>query len=422
MSAALEKTKGIKGALNDFLWSEQEKPLPLEWTRTLMVALWKFRSDRGPLRASALAFSTVLSIVPLLSLAFAVLKGLGIQQRLEPIIIEHFAKAHQEIATKIIEYVDRTQMTGLGVAGLITLALTAIAVIGNIEKSFNDIWGVTQGRSAMRRFTDYTTIMVLCPLLIILSASIATTGQVQKYLGGLGAVEGAVEVALPIIYSISPYFIKCAAFAAAYLVLPNRRVGMKAALSGAMVAAIFWQATEWTYINFQIGVAKYNAIYGTMAQLPAFLVWVYVGWCIVLVGAELACVVELPGRGRYLRGGEELWTPRMGAALKILKRLSANFTQGHPPLTVVELIEDAGLHPVEGRRLVDVLTKAGLTTATCEEDAALIPAISPESTTMGEVIRRIVAPDLASDEIEVTLLEKMSETFGDTTWAKWAAS
>jgi membrane protein len=420
MSDGAMKGKGIAGAVNGFLWSTEEKSRAVEWARTFTVSLWKFQADKGPLRASALAFSTVLSIVPLLSLAFAVLKGLGIQQRLEPIIIEHFAKAHQEIATKIIEYVDRTQMTGLGVAGLITLAITAIAVIGNIEKSFNDIWGVTQGRSAMRRFTDYTTIMILCPLLIILSTSIATTGQVSKYLANLGAVEGAVEVALPFLYSLSPYFIKCAAFTAAYLVLPNRRVGVKAAIVGAMVAAIFWQVTEWSYINFQIGVSKYNAIYGTMAQLPAFLVWVYVGWCIVLIGAELACVIELPGRGRYLRGGEELWTPRLGAALKILKSLSQNFTGGKPPLTIVQLIEDAGLHPVEGRRLIEVLTKAGLVTTTCEEDAALIPAISPESTTMGELIKRIMAPDLTHDDTETKLLQRLSETFGDTTWAKWA--
>ncbi len=398
------------------MWGRNQGAGPGEVVRVFVVAVWKFWRDRGPVRASALAFSTALSLVPLLALVFAILKGLGVQKRLEPIILQYFAAGNEQLVSKVVEYVDRTQVAGLGLVGTIGFFMAALSVLGNVEQAFNDIWGVDRGRNLIRRITDYTAILIACPILIITSTSMATTIHVSQYLDGIKGVESA----LPFFVAFIPYLAKSAAFAAAYLIMPNHKVGIKAALIGGAVAGAFFHGAELGYITFQVMIIpRYNAIYGTLAQLPLFLIWVYLGWCIALVGAELTCVMELPGRGRYLMGGRELWSPRLGAALPILAEVATRFVEGKPPKDSQALIDSVGIHPVEGRRVITFLMRAGILT---EGEAGVVPNRSPESTSMGALLQMVAAPG-GSDSIgmvEADFVEPMSKIMEGKSWASWA--
>lgn len=412
MTTILEKK------LSGFLWSRNKRGPLGEALRVALMCLWKFHHDKGVLRASALAFTTALGLVPLLALAFAVVKGFGAEAAVVKSVIEHLVPGNVQVADKMVEYAGRIKVSTLGMMGFGSFLVSALLVLQNVEQCFNDVWGVARGRSFIRKVTDYSAIVIICPALIIISTSMATTAQVSRYLWAIEIVEKAV----PLIFSLGPFLIKAVAFGAAYMVVPNHRVGFKAAATGGVVAAIFWTFAENWYIGVGIGMVKTNAVYGALAHLPAFLVWIYVGWCIVILGAELACVLELPGRGRYLKGGEELWAPRLPVALKLLVETAKAYSAGGA--TTDEIIARSGLHPVEGRRIVGELAAAGLLASTDGEPALLLPALSPQTTMMSEVVARVVALgewEKGGDPVEAELLAALDGPLGKVSWSEWAA-
>lgn len=409
---------GVKKVIDSFLWGRKKRGPLGEGARVAATCVWKFYHDRGPLRAAALAFTTSLGLVPLLALAFAVVKGMGAEAQVVKGVIEHLIPGNMQVADKISEYAGRIKVSTLGIMGFGSFLLSALLVLNNVEHSFNDIWGVARGRTFLRKVTDYSAVLIVCPLLIIASTSMATTAQVSKYLGAIEMVEKAV----PLLFSLGPFLAKMVAFAAAYMVVPNHRVGWKAAAIGGFLAALAWSVAEAWYIRVGIGMVKTNAVYGALAHLPAFLVWVYTGWCIVIMGAELACVIELPGRGRYLKGGEELWSPRPAVALALLVEIANRYAAG-TAANDEEIIARAGLHPVEGRRIIGELIAAQLLAYTEGEVSNLVPARSPETIMMDDVLERIVArreSEGAPGMVEAQLLADFGGALGTVSWAAWA--
>ena len=400
--------------VGEFVWKDEESGFFGEGLRLLAVSIWKFRRDDGTLRASALTYTTALSIVPFLAITFSMLKGLGVQKRLEPKLLEFFASGHKEVATKIMEYVDRTNVGALGVVGLIALILTAISLLGSVERSFNTIWGVEKGRTALRKVTDYTALMLGCPVLLLLSTSISTTGQIQKYLP-----EEIASRALPLLFALIPFLAKAVAFAAMYLIMPNRRVSLKAAITGGIVAGLGWQATEWIYIRFQVGVTKYNAIYGAMAQLPLFLIWMYMGWCIILIGAQVACILELPGRGRALKARLYAWMPRPGVFLPVLREVGRRFESGTKPLTIADLASETGISTDILGSICENLSDAGYISLTDENPPRILPSISPTKVSMGDLVSGLAAIEGQKEYVD-EFMGELSSTIGETTWAEWA--
>lgn len=411
-------TAGFKKRLDRFLWDGKERGLHGELMRLALVCGWKFGRDKGPLRASALAFSTSLGLVPLLAFAFALLKGLGAEAGLVNTVGDFISGGNPQIAAKLTEYVGRIKVSTLGVAGLASLAFSTLMVMNNVEHCFNDIWGVAKGRSFVRKITDYTAILILCPLLLLFSTSMATTAQISKYLKELDFVEKA----LPLLFSLAPFAAKALAFGAAYLVVPNHKVGWRSAAAGGLTAAVFWHFAELGYIRFGIVMAKSNAVYGALAHLPAFLLWVYIGWVIVIIGAELSCILELPGRGRFLKGGRDHWTPRPGAALALLVEIAERHTVGERA-DEEDLIARAGLHPVEGRRIVGELVRVGLVVRKGDDESVLLPGRNPDHTPMSSVISGFSAAKAekgAEEPIELAYLKDIETNFGSVTWGEWA--
>jgi membrane protein len=254
------------------------------------TAGWRFYRDECLTRAAALAYTTLLSLVPLLALMFAVLKGLGVQQRLEPLLLSRFG-LHPDTVAYVIHYIDQTNVATLGALGAAALILTVVSVLGSIEATLNTIWHVSHGRTYWRKLTDYSGVVLLTPLLLLAAVAVTSSMQEHTILRLLLQSDYTSRAAI-IGLRVLPILINAVALAILYAVMPNRRPCLPAIALGALCAGALWFLVQWAYVALQIGMARYNAIYGALSQLPITLVWLYVSAVMVLVGAELAATYE----------------------------------------------------------------------------------------------------------------------------------
>ncbi len=263
-----------------------------------------FVTHQAPLRASALTYTTLLSLVPFLAIAFSVLKGLGVQNALEPLLLQVAGESSRETVSQIIGYVNNTNVKSLGVVGLLFLLVTVVSLLSTIEDAFNNIWGVLETRSLQRRFSDYLSVVVVGPLLLMVAMSMTSSLQSQWLVQWL-VRNTLLGEAILLPFRLVPYLSVWVAMTFLYSYIPNARVRFRSAVLGGVVAGTIWQVTQWGYFHFQVGVANYNAIYGALAALPIFLVWIYTSWLIVLFGLELVRThqettpVYLPPRRPY---------------------------------------------------------------------------------------------------------------------------
>ncbi len=353
--------------------------------RGAAVVSMNFMEHRCLLRASALSFTTILSLVPLFALAFAVLKGLGVQNTLEPLILEHLTAGSGELVGKIISYINNTKMASLGAIGLVALIITVVSLLGSVEETFNEIWGVEENRSLYRRFSDYLSVVVSGPLLLLAATSITTSLQSQSLVRWLISTAYFGDLVL-FLFRIVPYLSVWLALVCLYLFIPNTRVKIGSALVGGILAGTAWETAQWGYIHFQIGVAKYNAVYGTLAALPVFMVWIYTSWVIVLFGAV---VVAAHQNRRVLRpdtGQDGLsWAARESASLVILLTVAGSFVRGESPRTLERIAAERRLPVGTTRRLLSNLVKAGYLVA-AEGGRSYCPARDPGSIDMAELL------------------------------------
>jgi membrane protein len=282
----------------------------------------RFYFDQCLMRASALAYISMLSIVPLMAVMFAVLKGLGVQHRLEPLLLSRLS-LDQQTSDMIIGSIDRTNVGTLGALGAVTLLVTVNSVLGTIEASFNDIWRVGHARTLWRKATDYLGVVLLTPFLMLAGVAITSAAQVQGVVQWLSA--GVIGDVTTQVLRLSPIVINAAGIGVLYAVMPNRRPAWGPIVISALVAGAAWQVVQWAYIALQIGVASNNAIYGALAQLPITLAWLYVSWTIVLAGCEIAAVLEF-GPDAAAVGVADA----QAVALHMLVRAADAFERGAP--------------------------------------------------------------------------------------------
>lgn len=264
--------------------------------RIILLAVRGFDEDRCLLRASALTFYCMLSIVPVLAMAFGFAKGFGLEKILEKQLLENFP-GHEEIIDMVIELaqsvLQETQGGIIAGIGLLILFWMVVKVIGNIEESFNEIWGVKEGRGLGRKLTDYLSVMVICPILLVMSGS--ATVLVATELTVLTERYAPIIPFSELIFSglkLISWSVIWILFTFVYMYIPNTRVTIPSALLGGVVAGSIYLIVQWIYIFFQVGVSKYGAIYGSFAALPLFIVWLQMSWLVVLLGAEIAFAVQ----------------------------------------------------------------------------------------------------------------------------------
>jgi membrane protein len=268
------------------------KSLFIRFLRIVILAIRSFNENKCKFRASALTFYTLLSIVPVIALMFGIAKGFGLQEKVQAQLLEKM-KGQEEVVTKVIDFANSLLantsggvVAGVGVAFLLW---TIISVLSSIESSFNDIWGVIKPRNLGRKFSDYLSMMLICPILLAIagSATIFVSSQVQTITEKIPLLKN-LGPAFWLLLGLLPYCTLWVAFTFVFSFMPNTKVKLTSALTGGIVAGTVFQIVQWIYINFQIGVAKYGAIYGSFAALPLFLLWLQTSWLIILFGAEVS--------------------------------------------------------------------------------------------------------------------------------------
>lgn len=352
----------------------------------------EFFANNCMLHASALAFTTILSFIPFLAVMFALLKGFGAEVDLEILVLNHLALGSEEVVDAVFTYISNTSMTKLGTFGVLFLILTVLTLLNSIEKSFNHIWRVKETRSVARLFSDYLSITIFGPILILVAISMTTTLESQalvKYLIGMDVI-GIIILTL---FKIMPYLAMWAVFTGLYLFMPNTRISLRAALLGGAFGGILWQLLQWGYVTFQVGVTRNNAIYGTMAALPVFMLWIYISWVIVLLGLEVTFAIQNFRTIRLeLRGDNLSLDGRESASLAILLSTAAAFIKGEKPRTVDDLTLSLNLSPRFTQQSLSFLVHCGFLNEVAQGKDSLHayqPAIDVGSLTLHEVLQRM---------------------------------
>ncbi|MBI5186811.1 MAG: YihY/virulence factor BrkB family protein [Nitrospinae bacterium] len=377
-----ETIKSIEAFFHRNLWDATEKPQSMPKLASLGMAKVFYITWNGLLRnefltlASSLAFTTALSLVPILALSFAVAKGFGAQDLLQPIIVSQaLTGPAAEVVPKIIEYVNKTDVKPLGSIGLVVLVFSALNVLGKIEQSFNKVWGVTQARTFFRRFSDYLSVLTIGPILLIGAVGLSTTlssNTITQKLLEIGLFAGFMKIFLLTL----PWLCIILALTFLYIFVPNTKVRFLPAMLAGTIAGSGWQITQFGYIHFQVGIAKYNAIYGTFATVPIFLAWVYVSWVIVLVGAEISFACQNYRQFHRLDVDRNLnYTTREKAALSIMLELCKEYERQESRLTANGISEKIRLPLALAREVLDQLIHMGyLLQVEDNQDVTYVPS------------------------------------------------
>ncbi|MCB8994937.1 MAG: YihY family inner membrane protein [Bacteroidales bacterium] len=316
--------------------------------RIILLAFRGFMEDRVSMRASALTFYTLLSVVPIAAMGFGVAKGFGFDDKMEEFIIANF-KGQEEVMNYIINlsYTVLEDVKGglLAGIGLVVLVWSVMQVLTNIESSFNAIWQIKKPRPFFRKLSDYLSIMLIAPLLIILSGSASV--YISTQLGSVAQnVEAIKTISTFVEYSVRflPYTIMWILFTLVYMIMPNTKVNFKYALIAGIIAGTVFQVTQWGYIHFQVGVSKYSTLYGTFAALPLFLAWLQISWLIVLLGAEISFAYQNIENYEFEAGSLNISNHNKKLiSLFLMRKIIKNFQEGKDPLTSSQLSQELGI-------------------------------------------------------------------------------
>lgn len=365
--------------------------------RTLRV-LYRVLTDlvdgQLTLRAMSLVYTTLLSLVPLLAVSFSVLKGFGVHNQIEPVLLKALLPLGErgaEITRQIIGFVENVKVGVLGSVGLGLLLFTVVSLTQKIERAFNYTWRVTEHRSFAQRFSDYISVILIGPLLIFsaigITASISSTAVVQSLLliepfGTLIHLAG----------KLLPYVLVISAFTFFYIFVPNTKVRFRSALMGATVAGVLWETAGWVFASFVAASTNYTAIYSGFAILVMFMVWLYLAWLMLLVGASMAFYHQHP---EYLAIGREglHMSNRLKerVALLAMATIAKRFYHNQPASTLQQLAQHVSV-PSEAMAIVlGEIESAGFLKRTGEEPPTYLPARALETIPIKELLEHIRA-------------------------------
>jgi len=394
--------------------------LTLRLLRYPYAILRDLSRDQINLYAMGLVYATLLSLVPLIAFAFAVLKAFGAHRDLEPIIYEFFkpvGSGAQELTHKVMEFADSVSTGLLGSVGLALLLWTLLGTIKKVEDGFNFVWRVEHARSFARRVTEYIALLIVGPIVVVSFIGLShraldSTAAFSLYMPFWDRLSAfAVEVA--------PYFMVAAIFTALYMWVPNTRVKWKAALIGGLVAGILWAATGKLFTALVVYSTRLTVVYAGFALMVAGLLWTYFGWLILLIGAQLSFYVQ---NRHYLRLGlSELRlsaVQREQLTLKVMYLIGRSYSDGKTRWSVDDLAHELGMPGIAISRVVNALETAGLLTRT--EDEKLLPARDPGQITVQEILdiaRNEKAGQVAPRPLKLPAIEALSSRV-DEAWRK----
>lgn len=362
--------------------------------RIFTLAIKGFTEDKVQLRASALTYYSLLSIVPIIALAFGIANGFGFGLYLEEQIMENFT-GHEKVMEWILTFVERylSRIRGGLIAGIgiVVLLWSVMKLLSNIESSFNDIWQIKKSRVISRKLSDYISLVVITPVLLLVSGSVTlflsnqikSSSEIFPLLSYIGPI-------LSFLVSLIPYVLIWLIFTLLYIIMPNTKVNFKSAFIGGVIAGTMFQLLQWGYIYFQSAITSYGAIYGSFAALPLFLIWMQLSWLIVLFGAEVSFanqnVEHYDIESESINISNHL---KRAVTMLLLKEIILNFKNSEPALTAEQLAKKKDLPIRLIRDIIYELMEAGVISETVTKnikEGAYQPAQDVENLTIGFVM------------------------------------
>lgn len=317
--------------------------------------------------AASLTYTTLLAIVPFLAVIFSVFKAVGglegLQRKIEPFILQNLAIGSQDMVRgQIHNFVTNINAGAIGAIGGVVLFVTVISTMMRIERSFNEIWGIDKSRPFFQQLSVYLTLLVVGPILLGLSLSLTTAIQANSFLIYIQREIPQAIAAIKLFFRLLPVFLTWIAFTTMYAIMPNRRVSIKSALIGGIIGGSVWELAKIGYTIYQAKSTNYSAIYGSLAAVPFFLLWIYISWVIVLFGAQIAHANENAHFYQWNEDGQRKLTYRLKQIIGmwLMIHICRNFDEGLPPLTGDELARRSPVSMNWVNQVLAELNEAGL--------------------------------------------------------------
>ncbi|HME39541.1 MAG TPA: YhjD/YihY/BrkB family envelope integrity protein [Steroidobacteraceae bacterium] len=386
----------------------------LRWLRYPAALIRDWLADGISTRAMSLAYTTLLSLVPLMVFAFAILKGLGARGDLRFILHEFFRPLGSESAQlteSVMQFVANMRGELLGAIGLAFLVYTVIATIQKVEGSFNFVWRVERQRNFGRRFVEYLSIMILGPILLAVALGLLASAEQSPFAQWLHAVAPLAQI-LRDLGRIVPYVIVAVVFTFMYLFMPNTRVQLRAAIIGGLTAGIIWALVGKGFTAVIVYSSQLVAVYSGFAIVLTTLLWVYVSWLILLIGAQLAFYVQFP---QYLQHGHEAIELTGGdceqAGLAIMYLVGRDYLAGKRCWSAGALaaeldVPGAALAPVMAR-----LQRSGLIVATISDQ--FVPGRDPEGILLADIVDAVRSLQIGRLPIETRRITAAARVMGE---------
>ena len=385
----------LKSSIDAAIWHSDLALLPAWRAWPVRLARVVFAVARGlkdgqlSLRAMSLVYTTLLSLVPLLAISFSVLKGFGVHNQIEPLllgVLEPLGEKGVEITGRVIGFVENVKAGVLGSLGFALLIYTVISLMQKIERAFNDVWYVTRHRTLARRFSDYISVLIIGPVLVFSSLGITASAMSTTVVESLTAFQpfGAI---VGLIGSLLPFLLVVLAFTFINVFMPNTKVQVRSALVGATVSGVLWQLTGWAFAALVVNSAKYAAIYTGFATLVVFMIWLYLSWLILLVGASIAFYHQHPEYMTVRRGALSLSNRvKERLALTIVSLIGSNSYRGEDPWTAEGLTQNLNLPGEAAESILQALELNGILSRTADDPPAYIPKRPWETTPVRDVL------------------------------------
>jgi membrane protein len=351
--------------------------------RIVVLTARKALEDKASLRASALTFYSVLSVGPLIALVLGIAKGFGLQKRLETEMLTKIP-AQEEVLKQILGYaktlLENTQGGVVAGMGVVVLLWSAIKVFYHLEQAFNEIWQVKDPRSWKKTISNYLAFLFLTPLFLLIYSSIPAfiTRQLDEYSSKLSLLAKVSPFIIDLL-QLSPYLLVWALFSLVYVVIPNTRVMPRAAIISGVLAGTVYLLVQWGLVEFQVGVTKYNPVYGSLIALPLLLIWINIGWIILLIGAEYAYAHQNVDLHEFEPDFVNI-SPhyKKMLTLQILHRLVLQFSNGDPSLNTSQISQQLEIPVRLTQQIMGELKAAGLVSLMSVNDDRE-PAYQPSS-------------------------------------------
>lgn len=386
----------MRQRVGNWIWGRERETRPRRWAVLVLrmghVLLRDLGGGQISLRAMSLVYTTLLSLVPLLALAFSLLKGFGVNNVLRPVLTRFLAPLGEgsvELVNQIIGFVENVRVGVLGTLGLGLLLYSVISLIQKVESGCNFIWQVRRPRSLGRRFSEYLSVLIVGPLLILaassMTAAVASNTAVQQIL----EIE-PFGTTLYLAGRLLPYFMYIAGFTFLFLFMPNTRVRLGPALAGGTFSGVLWQSASFGFATFASSAVNVNAVYSSFAIGILLLIWLYVSWLILLLGCRVSFLLQHP---------EQLtrapYPPRLNAereeelALLVMTLVAYNFIRGQPPWHTDRLARYLRAAPEHVFRVIDRLVERGLLVETGDTDATVLPRRDIDAVTAVDVLAAV---------------------------------